>query len=190
MRRLWSDLRALSVRFARDRKGLTLVEFAFLVPIMVTITLCSIEIGRYALLNQKLQHAATSMADLAARDGALTVAQLDSLFSAVPSITQPFDFASQGRAIVTSVHAADDDDPEVYWQRGGGGTLTATSQIGAPGNDANIPADLPARAGDTIIVAEIFYEYHPLFDILIEQKILHRTAYVRPRIGLLTTLDP
>ncbi|HEX7007116.1 MAG TPA: TadE/TadG family type IV pilus assembly protein [Alphaproteobacteria bacterium] len=177
-------------RFVRDRRGLTLVEFAFLVPVMTAITLCSIEIGRYALLNQKLQNAATSMADLAARDGALTVAQLDSLFAAVPSITQPFDFENQGRAIVTSVHADEDGDPEVYWQRGGGGTLTATSLIGAPGNNANIPPELPARAGDTIIVAEIFYEYHPLFDILLEQKVLRRTAYVRPRIGLLTTLDP
>ena len=190
MRRLWSDIRALSARFAGDRRGLTLVEFAFLVPIMTAITLSSIEIGRYALLNQKLQHAATSMADLAARDGALTVDQLDSLFAAVPSITQPFDFLNRGRAIVTSVHAEIDNDPEVAWQRGGGGSLTATSQIGTPGNDANIPSALPARAGDTIIVAEIYFEFHPLFDILLDVQTLRRTAYVRPRIGLLTTLDP
>src|SRR5690606_10295794 len=129
MRRLWSDIRALSARFAGDRQGLTLVEFAFLVPIMTAITLSSIEIGRYALLNQKLQHAATSMADLAARDGALTVAQLDSLFAAVPSIAQPFKFKTRGRAIVSSIHATVDGDPEIAWQRGGGGTLAAASQI-------------------------------------------------------------
>ena len=169
-------------RKVRVRRGVAVVESALVLGVFALLFFGVFEYCRFLLVLHTTNNAA--------RDGALTVAQLDSLFSAVPSITQPFDFPTKGRAIVTSVHAEIDDDPEVAWQRGGGGTLAATSQIGAPGNDASIPADLPARAGDTIIVAEIFFEYQPLFDILLDVRTLRRIAYVRPRLGLLTTLDP
>lgn len=176
--------------FARDRRGATLVEFAFVVPVLTFITLASIEIGRYALLNQKLTNAATSLAELAARDGSITAAQLDSMFAIVPNLTQPYDFEDNGLAIVTAVIAEVDDAPEIAWQRSGGGAYVATSNIGTVvGGSATIPADLPARAGDTIIAAEVVFQFHPLFDILLSQQTLRKSAYVRPRIGTLDTLD-
>ena len=179
-----------ATRFARDRRGATLVEFAFVVPVLTFLTLASIELGRYVLLNQKLQNAATSLADLAARGRTLTVAQLDSMFAAVPNITQPYDFPANGIAIVTSINSAVAGDPEVAWQRSGGGALVETSQIGAPGADAVIPADLPTRAGDPIIAAEVSFSFQPLFNILLTPRTLYRSSFVRPRLGTLTTLDP
>jgi Flp pilus assembly protein TadG len=177
-------------RFARDRRGATLVEFAFVVPVLTFLTLASVELSRYVLLNQKLQNAATSLADLAARGRTLSVTQLDSMFAAVPSITQPYDFTTQGVAIVTSITAVVANDPEVAWQRSGGGALVEASQIGLPGNNASIPAALPTRAGDTIIAAEVYFDFVPLFDILLGPRTLYRSAFVRPRLGTLTTLTP
>jgi Flp pilus assembly pilin Flp len=177
-------------RLFRDRRGATLVEFAFVVPVLTFLTLASIELGRYVLLNQKLQNAATSLADLAARGRTLSVTQLDSMFAAVPSITQPYDFTDRGIAIVTSINSAVADDPEVAWQRTGGGALVQSSQIGSPGGNATIPGDLPTRAGDTIIAAEVYFDFVPLFNILLTERTLYRSAFVRPRLGTLTTLDP
>jgi len=188
MRRLRHAL-TFAKRFARDRRGATLVEFAFVVPVLTFITLASIELGRYALLNQKLNNAATSLAELAARDGSITAAQLDSMFAIVPNLTQPYDFSDNGLAIVTSITAQVDDVPEVAWQRSGGGALAATSNIGVPGGSATIPADLPTRAGDTIIAAEIVFEFHPLFNILLSQQTMRKATYVRPRLGTLDTLE-
>jgi Flp pilus assembly protein TadG len=177
-------------RFGRDRRGATLVEFALVVPVLTFITLASIELGRYALLNQKLNNAATSLAELAARDGSITVAQLDSMFAIVPNLTQPYDFPNEGVAIVTSITAQVDDVPEVAWQRSGGGALVASSLIGVPGGSATIPADLPTRAGDTIIAAEVVFQFQPLFnDILLSQQTMRKSTYVRPRIGTLDTLE-
>ncbi|MGE5147823.1 MAG: TadE/TadG family type IV pilus assembly protein [Candidatus Eiseniibacteriota bacterium] len=176
-------------RFGQDRRGATLVEFSFVVPILTFITLASIELGRYAILNQKLTNAATSLAELAARDGTITAAQLDSMFAIVPNLTQPYDFANDGVAIVTSIIAPVDDAPEVAWQRSGGGTLVATSTIGTPGNSATIPSTLPTRAGDTIIAAEVVFDFHPIFNILLSEQTMRKSTYVRPRIGTLDTLD-
>jgi Flp pilus assembly protein TadG len=177
-------------RFARDRRGATLVEFAFVVPVLTFITLASIELGRYALLNQKLTNAATSLAELAARDGSITAAQLDSMFAIVPNLTQPYDFTDNGVAIVTAVIAEVDDAPELAWQRSGGGALSATSNIGTVvGASATVPSDLPTRAGDTIIAAEVVFQFHPIFNILLSQETLRKAAYVRPRMGTLDTLE-
>ena len=185
-RRIIESVRSL----VRDRRGATLVEFAFVVPVLTFLTLASIELSRYVLLNQKLQNAATSLADLAARGRTLSVAQLDSMFAAVPSITQPYDFTNNGIAIVTSITSPSVDTAEVAWQRTGGGALIETSRIGSPGNSATIPSDLPERAGDTIIAAEVYFDFQPLFNILLSPTTLYRSAYVRPRLGTLTTLDP
>lgn len=176
-------------RFGQDRRGATLVEFAFVVPILTFITLASIEIGRYALLNQKLSNAATSLAELAARDGSISIAQLDSMFAIVPNLTEPYNFTNDGVAIVSAIIAPVDDAPEVAWQRSGGGTLVASSNIGTPGGSATIPSDLPTRAGDTIIAAEVVFDFHPLFNILLSEKTMRKATYVRPRIGTLDTIE-
>ena len=63
--------RAAGHGFRRDRAGIAAVEFALVLPVMILFSLGIAEVGRFALLNLKLQHAATTMADLAvARRGA------------------------------------------------------------------------------------------------------------------------
>jgi hypothetical protein len=50
-------------------------------------------------------------------------------------------------------------------QRVGSGSLTAASAIGAEVDDAVLPDDLDIAAGETIIAAETFYAFEPLFSI-------------------------
>jgi len=177
------------VRLVRDRRGAVLIELAIAMPTLVFLTLAGVEVGRFVVANQKLESAAISIANLAARDKELSVAQLTDIFTAAEQITAPFDFGANGRVIVTSVSATTDDNPEVYWQEVGPGSISVTSEIGAPGDTANIPASLPMRANETIIVAEVYYEFSPLFDVLLEPKSTYRAAFVRPRLGSLQTLQ-
>jgi len=173
----------------RDRRGTVLIELAIAMPTLVFLTLAGVEMGRFVVANQKLESAAISIANLAARDKELTVDQLTDIFTAAGQITEPFDFAANGRVIVTSVSASTDDNPEVYWQQVGPGSISVTSEIGAPGDTANIPASLPMRANETIIVAEVFFEFSPLFDVVLGPRSTYRAAFVRPRLGSLQTLQ-
>jgi hypothetical protein len=177
-------------RFLADRRAATLVEFAFTVPVLTFMMLGSVEIGRYILLNQKLQNAATSLADLAGRGRTLTLPQLQSMFAAVPNITRPFDFDANGVAIVSAITATVANNPVVAWQEDGGGDYVGTSQVGAAGGVADIPDSLPVRVNETIIAAEVYYDFEPLFDLLIEPEVIYRSAFIRPRLGTLTTLEP
>ncbi len=176
-------------RLVRDRRGTVLIELAIAMPTLVFLTLAGVEIGRYVVASQKLESTAISIANLAARDKELSVAQLTDIFAAAEQIAEPFDFATNGRVIVTSVSASTDDNPEVYWQEVGPGSISVTSEIGAPGDAADIPASLPIRANETIIVAEVYYEFSPLFDVVLGPRSTYRAAFVRPRLGSLQTLQ-
>ncbi len=184
------SIQSILRRIARNSTGSIYIETAFALPILIFLVMGSIELGNYLLLNQKLQNAAMSMADLAARDETLSAGQLDDMFSAVNFIVEPFDFGASGLAIVTGVSAAVDNVPEVYWQRAGAGVIGASSQVGAIGAAANIDSNLPVRADETIIVAEIFFDYEPFFGLLIDPARFRHVAYFRPRLGSLQTLDP
>jgi len=166
------------------------VEAAFALPILVTLVISGVELGRYLLLQQKVQNAAMNVADLAARDETLSVTQLDDIFAAAGFVTRPFDLSAEGKVIVTGVSAIVDNTPLVFWQRAGGGPNPAPSQIGAPGNPAVIPATLPIRADETIIVAEVFFDFEPIFGFLLGQQTIRHVAYFRPRLGTLQALDP
>ena len=62
--------------------------------------------------------------------------------------------------------------------------------IETAGGAATIPDSLPVRVNETIISAEVYYDFEPLFDLLIEPEVIYRSAFIRPRLGTLTTLEP
>jgi Flp pilus assembly pilin Flp len=176
-------------RFRRDDAGLAAVEFALVLPVMVLFSLGIAEVGRFALLSLKLQHAATTMADLASRDEELSLASLQSMFSAMDHVVRPFDIAGQGVVIASGVGVDGDDAPTVFWQEEGAGDLDEDSEVGAEGDEATLPADLVLRDGETVIVAEVVFRYERWLLRLVPDTTLRRVAYYRPRLGTLRSLQ-
>jgi Flp pilus assembly protein TadG len=182
-------VRALLKRLARDTRGIAASEFALILPILVMFSAGTIEYSRLILLTQKLQSGSFILADLTARDRTLSEDQLENIFLAINNIIQPFEFDTLGRAIVSSVGVTA-GNPRVNWQRSGSGGLAATSEIGNQGGAATLPDDLDIVAGETIIAAEVFYSFEPLFGIGLAPRTIHRVAYYKPRLGSLETLLP
>ena len=168
----------------RDRRGFGAVEFALTLPVLLILIGGTFEVSRYILLSIKLQHAASTIGDIATREEGLTAATLDDLFSAVRQICQPFDLATSGRVIVTSI-ALSGGAAKVQWRRGGAGSLAATSKVTTA---ADLPADIVAGNDETVVVTEIFYAYEPWLLGDVAATTLRRVAYYRPRFGALDTL--
>lgn len=171
-------------RVLADCRGIAAIEFAAALPVLIGLSLVAFEVSSYVLLNIKLQHAATTVAELSTRDERLCTATLDDLFSATPQIVAPFAFSSHGVVIVSGVAG----NGTVGWQRSGGGSYGATSEIGAPGAAAGIPPDITVDASSTLVAAEVFYDYQPILLGTIPQATLHKAAYYRPRFGTLPSL--
>jgi Flp pilus assembly pilin Flp len=176
-------------RFRRDRSGIAAVEFALVLPVMMLFALGVAEVGRFALLTLKLQHAANTMGDLAARDEELSLAALQNMFFAMEHIVQPFDLTDQGVVIVSGVGTDAGDPPRVFWQRDGAGSLDEDSEVGGEGDAATLPEGLIVRDGETVIVAEAVFRYTPWLLALVPETLLRRAAYYRPRLGTLRALS-
>jgi hypothetical protein len=181
--------RGLGRRLAADRRGLAGIEFAIVLPVLVVLSLVTLESGRFLLLNLKLSHATSSMADLATRERDLSVATLDALFASVPHIIQPFPIGRDGVVIVSGVSEAASGALTVGWQRRGAGPLGAASHVGTAGGGATLPPGVPVGAGQTMVVAEGFYQYQPWLLGVIPAQVLRKVAYYRPRLGVLTRLS-
>lgn len=177
-------------RLRRDRRGAVLIEFAFAVPILVLILIGCYEATRYVFIHQKLDRIATAMANLVARADGISSAQIDDLFDAAQQLAEPYDLAANGRLVVSSVYRPEDDDARLAWQWTSPGPLSVTSHIGVDGGVATLPTGLIVRTGENVIVAEVWFRYHPLFgSFMFGDSELYHAAFNRPRIINLTTCD-
>lgn len=183
-------IRFIRALIFRDSRGSIITETAFLLPVLLILLIAGIEIVRFALLQQKLNRAAVSMADLVAQSETLTAADLNSLFAAVQFVVQPFDTGTQSRVIVSSISASDGNPPIVDWQRFGAGSASATSDLGVEGANATLPAGFEVRSGENVIFAEVVYDYQPLlFTQFMSARRVKHQALFRPRFGALSTLN-
>lgn len=183
---IFARIRAL----ASDRHGSALVEFGLLMPILLILLMAGVDVGRLALANLKTYNAAASMADLASRDETLTAASLNDLFGAAGQIMFPFDIANKGAVILTGVSADVDDDPRIFWQSTGSGSLPSTSSIGTTvGQPAVLPVGVGVDAQETIIVAEVFFQFEPFFGAPVGTTMIRHSAFYRPRLGTLREIE-
>ncbi len=170
-------------KLLRCRRGGVLIEFGLITPILIFVLLNGFEMARYLILNQKLQRTAMSVADLAARDDVLDANDFNNLFAAGTEVFRPFELLTDGRVILSSINEDGGGNPQVAWQRETG-TLLSTSQIGFEGGAATL--DEPALIGDgqTLIVAEVFYEFEPLIGGIPGARQVYHRAFYRPRLVL------
>ena len=176
-------------KLIRDERGVTAMEFGLILPILVMFSAGTIEYSRLILMTQKLQSGAFILADLTARDQELSTEQLGHIFLAVDQVVRPFDFSSSGSAMVSSIRGNDSDDPVLAWQCGGAGVLAAGSEIGSVVGEAVVlPEELGIAHGETIIAAEVFFDFKPLFGVGLAPRVIRRVAFFKPRLGELATM--
>jgi hypothetical protein len=178
-------------RLAGDRSGNVLLEFGLALSVLMTLTMGGVEVSRYVLMHQKLERVVASVGDLVSQAEELTATHVNNLFDAAQHVIKPFELADNGVVIVSSVSGVEDGPPTINWQMSGGGTLSAVSELGVAGGDATLPEGFTLVAGDTAIIAEVFYDYTPwMFEGYAEPGRQYHRSLFRPRYGSLSSLDP
>ena len=172
----------------RDEHGLAAVEFALVLPMLAAMFLGGFELNRFILVHQKVEKVTYTVADVVAQSQSVTQSQLDQIFIAAEEIMQPYDFGDDGVVIVTSVSKSGTENPKVRWRYTGGGTLSRSSTVGAVDATASLPGGLTLNAGDNVIVAEVYYRYHPVLEgTAVSESDIYKTAIFKPRLGALVT---
>lgn len=178
--------------FVRRETGVAAVEFALVVPLMLSVYLGCTEAAALLTADRKVQSVAGAIGDLVARSSK-TIAQdqLKDYFLAATSIMDPYDVSGLVQTI-TAVSVAADGHATVQWSaRYKDGTFFATVPEYPKDSAYDLPEEMKAIAtGQTVIAAETEYSYRPLLGIVFKDALdLNRSALFMPRFGGTITLN-
>lgn len=166
-----------------DRSAVSFVEFAFILPIFLTLGLVGAEIAWMSIINMQVSQVALSLADNASRLGqtdnssvtpTITEADLDSIMSGAERQGSSYDLATRGRIILSSLEYDGVTGKQyIHWQRCRG-DLDRDSLYGDDGSDNGLGArtiagvgkasdKITAAPGSAVMVAEVYFQYRSLF---------------------------
>src|SRR5882757_10401303 len=90
------------LHFVQDRRGVSAVEFAMLLPLMVTLYLGAVEISQGVAIDRKVTLTTRTVADLASQVSSINNADMTNLLNATAAVVTPYD-TSRLRVVVSAV---------------------------------------------------------------------------------------
>jgi Flp pilus assembly protein TadG len=160
--------------FARDQSGAAAIEFAFVLPIMLTLCLGMFEAAGLVSANMKVGNAAQLLGDLVAQQTNETNSLTSNFCAGAQIALTPLSPSSLKADIVSVTHYS--AGISVDWQDttcGGAATIS---------NGASLASSLIPNVGDSVIIVVATYNYaSPVSYVLKSSYSLGQTTYSRPR---------
>ena len=167
-------------RLRHDKSGLALLEFAFVLPIFLVMTLTGAELTNYITTKMRVSQLALHLADDAARMGngsqlsskTITETDINDLFTGAQLQSGELDLRTNGRVILTDLEPTASPNTagtyKIGWRRCYGLKTTYARQYptssGTTGLTGIGPAgrQVTAQDGNATMFVEVFYTYVPL----------------------------
>jgi len=163
-------------RFARERRGIAAIEFAMLLPMMMTLYLGSVEITTAVAAQRKVTLTAHALADLASRFTSIANSDMSNILNASTDIMAPY-AAANVQVVVSELSVNAAGQATVVWSDTLNGTARPAGQI------VTIPASL-AVPNTYLILGEASYSYNPTYGyVLTGTMTLSDQNYVMPRLS-------
>ena len=160
-------------RFARDRRGVSAVEFALLAPLMIGLYLGCAEISDGVAADRKVSLIAATLSNLTSQVSTITTAEMTNILDASTAIVSPY-AASKLKMSVTCLKIDANGQATVKWSV----TRNGTAKSGV----MSIPTAL-AVPNSQLIYAETSYDYTPTIGYTITGTLtLSDHMYMAPRI--------
>jgi Flp pilus assembly protein TadG len=161
-------------RFAGERRGVSAVEFAMLLPLMMTLYLGSVEASQGIATQRKVTLVAHALADLTSQYTDITNADMSNILAAGPAIVVPYS-ATSLQEVVSEVSINAQGQASVVWSDSLGGTALSVGQV------VTIPASL-AVPNTYLVLAQVQYSYNPTYGYVMTGTLtLSDESYVLPR---------
>jgi Flp pilus assembly protein TadG len=165
--------RTVPCRLAKDETGVSAVEFALVLPVLLVIYLGGVELSHAITVDRKVTAAASAVGDLVAQATEIDGAEMQNIFNAATALLVPYT-SSTLKLVVTSISVT---------SRGDKVLASCGFHTGArsKGSTVSLPADV--RIEDTtLIMAEAEYTYVPTLGQIFAQSFdMSDTFYLRPR---------
>lgn len=162
------------LRLARDKRGISAVEFALLAPVMIGLYFGCAEIADGVGTDRKVSLVAAALANLSAQTTTISTSDMTNILDASGAIITPYS-ASKLKMTITCIKIDANKVASVMWSVTRNGTVNS--------GNVTIPAAL-AVANSTLILSQASYAYTPAVGYTISGTLnLSDKMYMTPRIS-------
>ncbi len=162
-------------RYRKADEAVAAIEAALIFPVLLTLVLGTLDLGRGIMSNQKTIKASQVVADLLTRDSMVDEAMIDEALAAGTLSILPYD-DSNLRFDIVSIRFLADGTPQIVWRETSPG-MSALSDI----TERVMPLSTP---GEGVLVVAAEYEYEPIFGkIVVDEIPMLEVAFARGRKG-------
>lgn len=160
----------------RDQRGVSAVEFAMLLPLMVTLYLGGVEVSQGISADRKVSLTARTLSDLVSQYSSINNAGMTNILNASTTVISPFPSSSL-KATVSLVTIDANSKATIAWSD----TLNGTAR--SKGSTVTLPAALVVP-NTSLVWSEIAYSYKPTIGYVITGTMtLKDQLYMRPRLS-------
>ena len=158
-----------AARLLRDRGGVAAVEFAFIVPVLMTLYFVTMEVAQAIETNKKLGRISSMVGDLVAQQqGTITRTELEGIMQLGNALIYPYNRTNPWLE-VTAIFVPDVPNPQpvVVWSR------RMSNNNFSAGVAVNTPATIPPalRIRDSFLIRTIArLDYRPVVTWAAENK--------------------
>jgi Flp pilus assembly protein TadG len=169
-------LSQLVARFAQDKRGVSAVEFAMLLPLMITLYLGSVEVSQGIGIDRKVTLTTRTVADLASQVSSINNADMTNMLNASSAVIVPYD-TSKLKVTVSEITIDSTGVAKIVWSD----TLNGTKR--AVGSTVTLPTALNVPS-TSLIWSEVAYTYKPTIGYVVTGTLnLSDQIYMRPRVS-------
>lgn len=159
-------------RYARDESGVSIIEFAILFPVLLSMLMAVYDLGQGIIVNQKTVAASQVIGDLITRYETVDTALIADIVNAGELSLAPYSIATFGYDII-SVEFDEDGDPIVLWR---------VSENMEENEDAPERTIGLGEEGEGVVMVSIVYEYIPFFSTFVVDSIqMTEQSFLRGR---------
>ena len=156
--------------FLKSQRGVAVVEFAIILPMMAMLFLGTFEASRAVRAKMKASNAAQTIADLIAAQNSVSSADLVNYCNGAKAVMAPFSGTTLKAAIASVTNGVVDWHDE---------SCGGASAIASP---TSIATSLNNGAGNSVIIVQTTYTYSSLLVYVLPASItMTQTAFGRPR---------
>jgi Flp pilus assembly protein TadG len=161
----------------RESRAVSAVEFALILPVMLTLFLGGTEITQGITIKRKTTIATRTIGDLIAQGTNITNNEMDAIFAATSAVLAPYS-AANFEITVSSVVIDANNVAKIVWSDGYNGA--SAHAVDSP---VTLPPGLDQYPNTTLIWAEAVYTYTPAIGYVITGSLaMNDQVYLRPRL--------
>jgi Flp pilus assembly protein TadG len=188
--RMSSLLTRAKARLA-DERGVAAVEFALLLPVMLTMYLGSVEVSQGLSADRKVVLLARTLGDLTTQKSAVSTSTMDTVSAAGSVVLSPLKVnVALMRVTSVAISAPSSgvvNDATVCWTYVKG-TWSPAFAVGQQLDVTTVPTTLRTDIGSSVVLAEVQYPYKPVIGYVVTGQLqLSERIFMRPRVSSYVT---